>query len=69
MHILTASLFGFAIWLPFILYTAATSGSVLLAVALGPVIVSGAAGGLILLEWAVDRLTAWLDERPQRRPE
>lgn len=55
MHILPATLYGLSIWLPWILYTAATQGRVWLAVALGPLIVSGAAGALLLVEYAIHR--------------
>jgi hypothetical protein len=56
MHVVPACLYGLSIWLPWILYTAATGGRVWLAVVLGPFIVSGAAGGLLLLDWLVSRL-------------
>lgn len=65
MHILLAFLYGLSIWLPYILYTAATQGSVWLAIALGPLIVSGAAAGLILLEYVISRVCDRL-ERNER---
>lgn len=59
MHCLIAILYGLAIWLALVLYTAATHGDLVLVTALGPFIVSGAALGLMALDAAI----AWLVDR------
>lgn len=62
MNIVIALLYGLYVWMSFIFFSKAIDGNVWMAMGLGPVIVSGGAVVLLILDWGL----CWVGEKLDR---